>query len=172
MKKTEKTFFVQNLTEQLKSATSVVLVDYSGLSVKMQQELKARLSEVGAQMTVVKNTLFKLAGKGAKIPEETLEDTVLTGPTAMIITEEDPIAPLQVLYKFAKEFEIPQFKVGLVEKSYQDKETLEKLAQLPSKKALMAQAVGTIAQPMYGLVGTLQGNIQRLLFILNEKAKS
>ena len=172
MKKTEKHLFVDNLTEQLKSATCVVLVDYTGLSVKMQQDLKKRLSEVGAQMTVVKNTLFRLAGKGAEVPEETLEDTVLSGPTAMILTEEDAIAPLQVLHKFAKEFEIPSFKVGLVEKSFQDKDTLERLAQLPSKEILMAQAVGAIAGPMYGLVGTLQGNLQKLVYILKEKSKS
>ena len=122
MKKAEKPFFVANLTEQLKSATSVVLVDYTGLTVKMQQELKKRLKEISAGMSIVKNTLFKRAGSEAKIPEDTLSDTLLSGPTAMIITEADPIAPLQVLYKFSLEFEIPSFKVGIVEGGHQNKE--------------------------------------------------
>src|SRR3989344_5256463 len=97
MKKAEKPFLVQDLTEQLKSATSVVLIDYTGLSVKMQQDLKKRLKEAGAGMSVIKNTLIKLAGKEAKMPEESLTDTVLSGPTAIIICEADPIAPLQIL---------------------------------------------------------------------------
>lgn len=170
MKKAEKIFFVENLTEELKSATCVVLVDYTGLSVKMQQDLKKKLGEIGAKMTVVKNTLFKLAGKGAKVPEKTMSDTVLSGQTAIIITEKDSIAPLQVLAKFAKENEIPNFKVGIVDGIFQDKETLIKLSQLPSKEILCGQLVGSVAGPTYGLVSTLQGNLQKLVWILKSKS--
>jgi large subunit ribosomal protein L10 len=171
MKKTEKTFFIENLKEELKSSSSVVLVDYTGLSVKAQQELKKRLKAANAKMFVAKNTLFKLAAKDAKMPEEVLQDSVLSGPTAFILTEEDPIAPIQVLAKFASEFEIPQFKVGIVEKSFQDKESLIKLSMLPGKEALFAQVVGSIGSPLYGLVGTLQGNLQKLVFILDQASK-
>lgn len=172
MKKTEKQFFVENLKEELKSATSVVLVDYTGLSVKMQQELKKRLKTVGAKMFVAKNTLFKLAAKDAKLPDSILEDSVLSGPTAYIITEDDPIAFLQVIYKFSKEFELPQFKVGVIEGSFQDKNSLINLSQLPGKDVLYAQVIGSISAPLYGLVGTLQGNLQKLIYILNAKIKS
>lgn len=172
MKKTEKVSFVENLTEELKTATSVVLVDYTGLSVKSQQELKKRLSVVGAQMSVVKNTLFKISGKQAELSNDLLSDTTLSGPTAMIVTESDPIAPLQVLARFAKEFEIPYFKVGIVEGMFQDKESLEKLAVLPSKELLLGQVVGSIASPMYGIVGVLRGNLQKLVWILNAKIKT
>lgn len=172
MKKSEKPFFVQNLTEQLKGATSIVLIDYSGLNVKQQQELKKRLRGVQAEMGVVKNTLLKLASKGAKLSEGSLSDSVLSGPTATIITEADPIAPLQVLYQFSKEFGIPSFKVGIIEGNFRDKESLEKLATLPSKEVLVSYAVGTIASPMYGLVYTLQGNLQKLVYVLNAKQKS
>lgn len=171
MKKSEKPLFVQNLTEHLKTATSFVLVDYTGLTVKMQQELKKRLREIGADMSIVKNTLFKRAGVEAKVSEETLSDTVLSGPTALVITENDPIAPLQILHKFAKEFELPHFKVGIIDGSFRDKLALEKLATLPSKEILYAQTVGALASPMYGLVSTLQGNIQKLLYILKEKSR-
>ncbi|OGM19331.1 50S ribosomal protein L10 [Candidatus Woesebacteria bacterium RIFCSPHIGHO2_01_FULL_37_10] len=171
MKKSEKPFYVENLSGQLKSATSVVLVDYSGLSVKKQQELKKRLKEVGAGMYIVKNRLFKLAGTSAKINDETLTDKVLSGPTALVITEADPIAPLQILGKFAKEFEIPQLKVGIVEGRLQDKEHLTRLSILPSKEVLYAQVLGGLSSPMYGIVSVLQGNLQKLVFILNEKVK-
>lgn len=173
MKRAEKPFFVQNLKEELKSASSIVLVDYSGLNVRRQQDLKKRLREVGAKMLVVKNTLFKLAGEGAEIPKDTLSDTILAGPTALVITaEEDPIAPLQVLGKFAKEFEIPQLKVGLIEGIFQDKDALIKLSTLPSKDVLVTQAVGTIAAPLYGIVGVLQGNLQKLICTLQQARES
>lgn len=171
MRKQEKSFFVQNLAAELKSASSVVLVDYSGLNVKAQQDLKKRLKEVEAKMVVVKNTLFKLAAQSIKAEKEVITDTVLSGPTAVVITEKDPIAPLQVLAKFAKELEIPQLKVGIIEGSFQNKESLIALSKLPGKDALIAQAMGAISAPLYGLVATLQGNLQKLVYILEQKSK-
>jgi len=171
MKKTEKPFFVENLTGQLKSATCLVLVDYKGLTVKGQQELKNRLKESGARMEVIKNTLLKRAGIDAKVDEGVLSDTVLAGPTAMIVTEGDPIAPIQVLGKFAKESGIPQFKVGIVENIFQDKDGLTKISALPSKEILYAQTVGAISAPLYGIVGVLKGNLQKLVYVLSEASK-
>lgn len=171
MKKTEKSIFVDNLIEELKAAKSAILVDYSGLDVKAQQELKKRLSEVDSKLMVVKNTLFRIAGEKADLPEDALEDTVLSGQTALVLSQEDPISPLSVLAKFAKEFETPQLKVGIIENSFQDKEKLDRLSKLPGKEALFAQAVGVIASPTYALVGTLQANLQNLVFVL-DKAKS
>jgi large subunit ribosomal protein L10 len=172
MKKSEKTFFVDNLAEELKSASSIVLVDYAGLGVKAQQDLKKRLKKVNATMVVVKNTLLKLAGAKATLEKEILEDSVLSGPTAMVITEGDPIAPLQILAKYAKEFELPQLKVGIIDGSFQDKVNLIALSSLPSKDILAGQVVGAIAGPIYGLLGTLQGNLQKLVYILNEYKSS
>src|SRR3989344_1257962 len=136
MKKLEKRTFVGNLGEELKSSTSVVLVNYTGLSVKLQQDLKKRLKEVGAKMQVSKNSLFKLAAKNAELDGEVYSDSVLEGPVALIMTTGDPVAPIQVLGKFAKEFEIPQFKVGIVDGSFQNKEALDKISKLPTKEVL------------------------------------
>jgi len=172
MQKAEKPKFVKELADNIKAASGVVIVNYNGLSVKMQQDLKKRLQKVDGKMVVIKNTLFKLAAEEAKLPKEMLEDTVLTGPTAYVFAGQDPVGPLQVLHKFAKEFEIPNLKVGVVDGTFQDKMSLEKLATLPSREVLLGQAVGTIAGPMYGIVSTLQGNIQKLLYILKTKATS
>lgn len=168
MKKGQKTFFVENLAEELKSANSAVLINFAGMGVKTQQDLKKRLKEIDAKMVVVKNTLFKLAGEKAKLPSETLSDSALTGQTALIITDKDPISPLQVLAEFTKEFEVPQLKVGVIEGFFQNEEELTKLSKLSGKDGLAAQVLGAIASPMYGLVGTLQGNLQKLVFVLNE----
>ena len=171
MRKQEKSFFVQNLAEELKSATCLVLVDFTGLSVKKQQELKKRLAAVAAKMLVTKNTLFKLAAKEAKTSQDVLTDTALTGPTALIIGTADAIAPITILGHFAKEFEIPQFKVGIIESTFCDKETLIKLSSIPGKEALLGQLLGVLMGPSYGLVTTLQGNLQKLVYVLDRKTK-
>lgn len=171
MKKAEKTFFVQNLTEELKSATSVVLVDYSGMDVKAQQDLKKKLKDADSKMVVVKNTLFKIAAEAAKLPKESLEDTVLSGPVALVITESDPLAPIQTVHKFAKEFDLPNLKVGIIEGAFQDKVSLENLAKLPGKEILFAQVVGAIASPMTSMVHTLNANLQKLVVILDQAKK-
>ena len=168
--KSREVTFVDNLSKELQDAKSVVLVNYSGLNVKAQQELKKRLREAGAKMVVVKNTLLKRAGESAKIDKGILEDSVLQGQTALIISEEDPIAPIQVLGKFAKENEVPKFKVGVIEGMFQDEASLAKLSTLPGRDALLGQLLGTLISPEYGLIGTLQGNLQKLLYILKTKA--
>lgn len=171
MKKQEKIFFVDNLTEQLKSAKSLVLIDYTGMGVKLQQDLKKRLKAVDASMTIIKNTLFKISAKNAKLPENIITDEVLSGPVAIVITENDPITPISVLAKFAKEKEILNFKVAVVDGIFQNKEALLKLATLPSREILYSQVVGSISAPMYGIVGVLQSNLQKLVYILDSKNK-
>ncbi|QQS39374.1 50S ribosomal protein L10 [Candidatus Woesebacteria bacterium] len=170
MNKVSKEKFVSDLAKEIKAASCVVLVDYMGLTVKLQQALKSELSKVNATMVVVKNTLFKLAAEKADAPKETT-DTALVGPTAMVITTGDPIAPLQVLGKFSKVNELPQFKIGIVENVFQNSETLLKLSTLPGKDALFAQALGAIAAPLYGIVGTLNAPMQKLVYVLSEAAK-
>lgn len=172
MKKAEKPYFVDNLAEELKSATSFVLFDYNGLSVKLQQELKKRLREIDTKMIVVKNTLFKLASEKAKTPDGVASDEVLAGPTAMIITEADPVAPIQVLAKFAKEFELLSMKVGVIEGSLYNHDSLVKLSTLPGKSTLQAQVLGAVCAPLYNLTATLQGNLQKLVWILDEAKKT
>lgn len=176
MKKAEKLTFVDNLTAELKDAKSTVLVNYSGLPVKAQQELKARLKEAGARMIVVKNTLLKRAGESAKIDKGLIEASILTGQTALVLGDEDPVAPIQVLGKFAKEFvsaagsPTPKFKVGVVDGTFQDEASLTKISALPSRDVLLSQLLGSLMASEYGLVGTLQGNLQKLVYILKTKA--
>ena len=177
MKKAEKIIFVNNLKEELKDAKSVVLVNYTGLAVKPQQELKRRLSEVGGKMVVVKNTLLSRASEAAGFDSKTLTAEILSGQTALIIATDDPIAPIQALGKFAKEFvsasgeAVPKFKVGIIEGSFQDTSSLTKLATLPGRDALLGQFLGTLMGMEYGLVGTLNANLQKLVYVLGEASK-
>lgn len=171
MLKAQKITLVDNLIEELKGAKSLILVNYTGLNVKAQQELKKRLGEVNSRMVVVKNTLLKRAIESAKIEPKMATDEILSGQTAFVIAKEDPIAPIQVLGKFAKENQVPQFKVGVIEGLFQDQDALTKISGLPSKDALLSQLLGSLIAPEYGLVGTLQGNLQKLVYILDQKSK-
>ncbi len=166
MNKQNKKDLVVKLTPRLKRASSIVFVNYTGLSVTLQQKLKLELKAIGSDMTVVKNTLIKIAGKEAGLNDEILTDEVLSGQTALILTEGDAIAPIQTLGRFVKENQVPQFKVGVIEGAFQNKEALVKISTLPTKEVLYSQVVGSLMSPMYGLVGTLNGNMQKLLYIL------
>jgi large subunit ribosomal protein L10 len=170
MKKAEKVFFVENLTAELTTAKTFVLVNFAGLGVKIQQELKKRLKAVGAEMIVVKNTLLKRAGEAAKIDKQILAETVLTGQTALIVSEGDPLAFIQVLGKFTQEFTVPAFKVGFVDGTFQDSEALAKLSLLPDRDVLLGQLLANLMAPSSNLVGTLQGNLQKLVSVLQTKA--
>lgn len=164
--KQEKKDYVSLLASRLKDAKSVVFVDYSGMGVKLQQDFKAKLREVGGSMLVAKNTLIKLAGKIAQLPEEATADELLSQQTALVFSGEDAVSSIQVLGKFAKDNEIPKIKAGVVEGVFQDKEGVLKISSLPSRQQLYANVVGAVASPMYGLVGTLQGNLQKLVYVL------
>lgn len=170
MKKAEKTFFVDNLTEEIKSAKGLVVINYSGLNVAAQRELKSRLKEASAKMIVVKNTLLKRAGEAAKVNKEILEDSVLTGQTALVVCEEDPVSAIQTLGRFAKEYEVPQLKVGIIEGAFQDTASLVKISALPGREALLGQVLATLVSSPYGLVGTLNANMQKLIYVLSSKA--
>jgi large subunit ribosomal protein L10 len=146
------------------------LVNYAGLGVKAQQELKARLASVDGRMIVIKNTLLKIAGKEAGIDEKAMADDILVGQTALVVANGDAIAPLQVLGKFAKEFSVPKFKVGVIDGSFQD-EVSTKLSTLPGRDALLGQFLGTLMGVQYGLVGTLNANLQKLVYVLSEASK-
>jgi len=176
MLKAGKITLVENLIEELKRAKSLVLVNYTGLNVKAQQELKKRLNEVDGSMVVIKNTLLKRAGEAAKLDAGMVKDEVLQGQTALVIARVDPIGPIQVLGKFAKEFvseagsPLPKFKVGIVDGTFQDEASLSKLSMLPGRDVLLGQLLGALVSSEYGLVATLNGNLQKLVYILDQKA--
>ena len=170
--KTVKTSAVESLTTSMKSAKSVIFVDYTGMDMKTQQGLMKKLKDVSGRMFVAKNTLIKIAGKNAGLPEEALNDQVLSGQTALIFANEDPVSPLQLLGKFMAESEKPKWKAGVVEGSFQDAPALSRISKLPGKDQLVAQVIGGIASPLYGLVQTLNGNIQKLVYVLDARKQS
>lgn len=163
MKRSEKTFVVDELKERIKDAKSFVALDYQGLPVREITRLREMIRAAGGTIVVVKNTLLKLALQG----DEKM-DQYLQGPTAVVFSENDEIAPLQAVGKFIKEMSLPRLKFGVFGQDVYEQETLLKLAYLPSRNTLNAQFLGVVSSPLYGLIWTLQGNVQKLIYILTE----
>lgn len=161
MKKSEKVFLVEDLAAQIRDAKSLLFVNLTGINVNQQEELRKILRNAGAKLMVVKNTLLGRAA-GKVIREQ------LFGPTAVILSEKDEIAPLQALGKFIKSFEIPKLKFGYISGNIYDAEALLRLSRLPGQKVMQGQVVGALVGPLYGLVGVLQGNLTKLVYTLNE----
>lgn len=168
MKKLEKQKLVESLAKDLRDAKSATFVDFAKMDVKTQNALKRELKGINARLIVVKNTLLKIASLEAKLPSESTSDTILTGQTAVIVGNDDSVAPIQILGKFLKTSDVPQPKAGIVDGKFQTKDEVLAISKLPSKNELFGQLIGSIQSPAYALVSTLEGNLQKLVWILKE----
>ena len=143
---------VEALSGKIKEATSVVFVDYKGITVAQDTELRKQFREAEVEYTVVKNTLTRFAAK-----ENGYDfDEVLNGTTAMASTTGDPIAPARIVCEFAKKNKIAlSIKGGVVEGSVLSAEQLNGFGELPSKNALVASVRGTFLAPISSLAFVL-----------------
>lgn len=171
--KSDKPILVENLAKQASEAKSVTFIDYQGMGNWTLVDLRAKIRKAGGVMVVAKNTLIKLAlDKTENIKQKAKElESELNGPTAVVFANEDEIAPLQVLAKSIKDTELPKLKFGIFSKAIILKEQLIALSKLPGKQVLQGQLVSSLLAPSYGLVGALQGNLNKLVFILDQRSK-
>ena len=144
---------VESLTNKIQEATSVVFVDYKGLTVAQDTELRKQFREAGVDYTVVKNTLTNFAAKNAGYNFS----EVLNGTTAMASTTGDPIAPARIVCEFAKKNKLKTLTIkgGVVEGSVLSADQLSSFGELPSKSALVASVLGTFLAPISSLAFVL-----------------
>ena len=140
---------VESLTSTIKEATSVVFVDYKGITVAQDTELRKQFREAGVDYTVVKNTLTNFAAKNAGYNFS----EVLNGTTAMASTPGDPLAPARIVCEFAKKNKLKTLSIkgGVVEGSILSADQLSSFGELPSKNALVASVLGTFLAPISSL---------------------
>ena len=139
---------VDALATKLQGSTAAVFVDYKGITVAQDTELRNKFREAGVEYTVVKNTLTRFAAKDAGYDFS----EVLNGTTAMASTTGDPIAPARIICEFAKKNKnVLKIKGGFVEGSVLSVEQLQGFGELPSKDALIAQVLGTFLAPISAL---------------------
>jgi len=146
----EKQAIVAGLVDTLKTSASGVLVNYEGITVSEDTTLRNELRKAGVEYSVVKNTLVRRALDDAGLSEL---DDVLHGTTSLAVSKEDPIAPMRVLYKFAKGLEGERFaiKAGFMEGKVVPLSDIAALAELPSKEVLVGQVLGMMLSPIPSL---------------------
>lgn len=145
---------VDALAEKMQAASAAVFVDYKGITVAQDTELRNKFREAGVEYTVVKNTLTRFAANKAGY---SAFDEVLNGTTSMASTTGDPIAPARIVCEFAKNNKLKNLKIkgGFVEGSVMSVEQLNGFGELPSKDALVAQVLGTMLAPISSLAFVL-----------------
>ena len=141
----KKAQLVTEVAEQFKNASSVVVVDYLGITVEEATNLRAELRKAGVQFAVIKNSILTHAAKEAGL--EGMDD-IFKGPSAVAFSNEDVVAPAKILADFAKKVEALEIKAGVVEGKVSSKEEIEALAKLPSREGLLSMLLSVLQAPV------------------------
>ena len=136
---------VQEISDSIKDAQSVVIVDYRGLTVAEDTQLRKQLREAGVTYKVYKNTFMNFAFKGTDF--ESLSG-VLEGPNAIAISTTDATAPARVLAEFAKKAPALEIKAGVVEGNFYDAEGMKAISSIPSREVLLSKLLGSMQSPI------------------------
>ena len=136
---------VAEISENIKGAQSVVLVDYRGLTVEQDTRLRKELREAGIVYKVYKNTMMNFAFKGTEF--EALSE-YLEGPSAVAISTTDATAPARIICKFAKEAKALEVKGGVVEGTAYDAKGITAIAEIPSREELLSRLLGSMQSPV------------------------
>lgn len=136
---------VQEISDHIKDAQSVVLVDYRGLTVDEDTQLRKQLREAGVVYKVYKNTLMNFAFKGTDC-ESMCE--MLEGPSAIAISKDDATAPARILSKFSKTAPALELKAGVVDGTFYDSDGIKVIASIPSREELLSKFLGSIQSPI------------------------
>ena len=136
---------VQEISDNIKDAQSVVIVDYRGLTVAEDTQLRKQLREAGVTYKVYKNTFMNFAFKGTDF--ESLSG-VLEGPNAIAISTTDATAPARVLAEFAKKAPKLEIKAGVVEGNFYDAEGMKAISTIPSREVLLSKLLGSMQSPI------------------------
>lgn len=145
---------VTKLAEEIKSAKLVLITDYRGITVEDVTSLRNDLRKTNATYKVIKNNITKRA---LDANGENSLDNLLEGPVAIVIGQEDYLAPAKAVYKFTKDHDFYKIKGGVIDGKIMSADEIIELAKLPSREELLAK-----------LAGALLGNITKLAIALDQ----
>jgi large subunit ribosomal protein L10 len=168
MDREQKTAVVKELAEELKDAEAIFAVDYRGISVPQAAELRSGLRDADARFRVVKNRLTLRAADEAGT--ESLKD-YLEGPTALTFVKGDAAAAAKTLFRLGSEWELLEYKGGLMDGETLDPDSFKAIARLPGREQLNVQFAGVVASPITGLVRGLGSMVQGLALQLGQIAE-
>jgi large subunit ribosomal protein L10 len=153
---------------RLNASPFFIVVDYQGLKVGPITELRKRLNKAGAEMHVVKNSIFRIAAKEAGVADLT---GTLAGQLAVVTGRQDVSSAAKVLKTFSSEFEKPKLKFGYLKNQRLETKDLLTLADLPSIEVLRAKLLGLLNTPATTLVRLLNTPATQLARVLKAKAE-
>lgn len=136
---------VSEIADKMKSAASMVVVDYRGLNVAQATELRKQLREAGVEFKVYKNSMVRRAAEESNLGGL---NEHLTGPNAIAFSTEDVIAPARIINNFAKDNEALEIKAGVIEGELASVEEVKALATLPSRDGLLSMLLSVLQAPM------------------------
>lgn len=160
---------VTHVVDRLREAPASVVVDYRGLTVGEDGDLRRRLRAAGIEYRVVKNTLMTLAATGAGLAEL---DPILRGPTAIAWSGADPAAPARELAAFAKDHQHLQVKGGVLQGRVIGPEQVRALAELPTRDVLLARVAAALASPLVATATVLGAPIRALVTATDQLAQA
>jgi len=173
--RSQKEAMASGIADRLGRMVGAVFADFAGLKMSEFDELRANARASGCEYLVVKKTLFRAAAKERGIPADAAD---APGGFSILFGFADPIAAARIVKQFAKAHAAFKVLGGFIREDagVRTLATTEVVAlgDLPSREALIARAVGSIAAPLRGLLGVLQGNARQLVYVLNaiQQAKS
>ena len=144
---------VQEITELVSDAKSVVLVDYRGITVDDDTKLRKELRENGVTYKVFKNTLVKLAVKDTAFEPLTGD---LEGPTAIAVSKDDPTTPARIISDYCKKINALSMKAGVVDGTYYDNKGIYVIASIPGREVLLSKFMGSIQSPVANFARVIQ----------------
>jgi large subunit ribosomal protein L10 len=168
MHKDEKHQVVADLTERLKTADTLIVADYRGLTMPQIDELRSELLKHGARFTVVKNTLTRRAAEAAG--SDTLL-ALLEGPTAIAFLESDgdPVAVAKALGAVARDTKVLEVRGGILDGRAITPADVENLAKVPPVDVLRAQVLGAVTAPLTAIVGLFTAPLQNLVGLIDAR---
>lgn len=163
----EKQYISGEYLSRLNTSPYFIVVDYRGLKVGPITELRKRLNKAGAEMHVVKNSLFRIAVKEAGVAD--LAGT-LAGQLAVVTGQKDVSAAAKVVKTFAAEFEKPKIRFGYLKNQRLETADIIALADLPSIEVLRSKLLGVILAPATKLAATINTPGTQLARVISARA--
>lgn len=155
---------VKELKKIFTENEGIIFTDHSGLKAQDAVEVRDKLVEAEAYLKIIKNTLGLLAAKDVFSGMD-LEE-VLTGPTSVVIAQKDMVTTAKVVKNFVKELKVLKIKAGILDNALLDSESINKIADLPTREVLLTQLVTAVQSPIAGLVNDLSAITRKLVMVL------
>ncbi len=159
---------IATLSEKCERTGAVYLADLSGMTVEKVTSFRTACRESQVTVRVYKNNVLALAAKDTEFEPIT---PFLSGPTALLMCDEDTVAPARVLEKFIKANKLPKVKAACLEGAVYDKTGVKQLSMLPTRDELIGQLARVLNGPLTNLVGVLSANPRSLARVLSEVSK-